>query len=264
LPLTAGTKGEKPKKGDCKIGNFLVKKKAAELSRKISLQNPNLHSTMKPKKVSQHLVKEKVTTKYNILCHIYEIFGVLMASKARQRAIEVANIRNGEKILEVALGTGLNFVEILRRNPNGWNEGLDISPKMVKKARKRAEKTGLMNYNIRLGDSRNLPYADGVFDLIINEYMFDIFPVSEYGYVLEEFRRILKPSGRLVLVNTTKGEKWRDSLFKFLFHIYPTDFSRCRGVLMNSHLEQFHFQDIEREYIVNHTFPSEIVCSRRT
>jgi len=219
---------------------------------------------MNLKRAPRHLGKEKVATKYNVLCHIYDIFGILMESKARQRAIEIANIRNGENVLEVAVGTGLNFVEILKRNPHGWNEGLDISPKMAKKTRKRAEKTGLINYNIRVGDSRNLPYADGVFDLIINEYMFDIFPASEYGYVLNEFRRILKPSGRLVLVNTTEGEKWRDSLFNFLFHIYPTEFSRCRGVLMNSHLERFNFQDIKREYVVNYTFPSEIVCSRRS
>ena len=211
-----------------------------------------------------YLVKEKVAVKYNMLCHIYDIFGLLMESKARQRAIEIANIRNGENILEVAVGTGLNFVEILKRNPHGWNEGLDISPKMVKKAKKRTEKTGLSTYDIKVGDSRNLPYADNVFDLIFNEYMFDIFPVSEYDSVLKEFRRILKPNGRLVLVNTTKGEKWRDSLFNCLFHIYPTEFSKCRGVLMNSHLERFHFQDIKREYIVNHAFPSEIVCSRRS
>ncbi len=135
---------------------------------------------------------------------------------------------------------------------------------MVKKTRKRAEKTGLINYNIRVGDSRNLPYADGVFDLIINEYMFDIFPASEYDYVLNEFRRILKPGGRLVLVNTTKAEKLRDCLFNYLFYIYPAQFSKCRGVLMNSHLERFNFQDIKREYVVNNAFPSEIVCSRKS
>jgi len=219
---------------------------------------------MNLKKAPRYLGNEKVATKYNVLCHIYDIFGILMESKARQRAIEISNIQDGERVLEVAVGTGLNFVEILKRNPNGWNEGLDISPRMVKKTRRRAEKTGLINYGIRVGDSRNLPYADRVFDLIINEYMFDIFPRSEYGYVLNEFRRILKPSGRLVLVNTTKGDKWRDCVFNFLFHIYPTEFSRCRGVLMNSHLEQFNFQNIKREYVVNYTFPSEIVCSKRS
>jgi len=233
------------------------------LSGIISLDIPVSIPMMKPERFPTRLAKEKVTVKYDMLCHIYDIFSLLMESKARQRAIEIANIRDGENVLEVAMGTGLNFVEILKRNPHGWNEGLDISPKMVKKAKKRAEKTGLTNYAIRLGDSRNLPYANDAFNLIINEYMFDIFPVSEYDYVLEEFRRILKPNGRLVLVNTTQGEKLRDCLFNFLFQIYPAEFSRCRGVVMNGHLERFHFKDIKREYVVNLTFPSEIVCSRR-
>jgi ubiquinone/menaquinone biosynthesis C-methylase UbiE len=214
------------------------------------------------KRRSTRLSKKKVVAKYNVLCHIYDAFGLVMEAKARQRAMEIADIRNGESVLEVAVGTGLNFVEILKRNPSGWNEGLDICPMMVRKTKKRAERTGFTNYSIKVGDSRNLPYADGVFDVIINEYMFDIFPTSEYDSVLKEFQRILKPNGRLVLVNTTKGEKWRDSLFNCLFHIYPVN--KCRGVLMNSYLERFQFQDVKREYIVNYTFPSEIVCSRRS
>jgi ubiquinone/menaquinone biosynthesis C-methylase UbiE len=217
---------------------------------------------MKWKKSPLYVLQRKVAAKYNILCHIYDVFGLLMESKARQRAIEIADIRNGENVLEVAVGTGLNFVEILKRNPDGWNEGLDISPMMAKKTKKRAEKTGLTNYSIKVGDSRTLPYAGGVFDLIINQYMFDIFPTTQYDYFLTEFKRILKPNGRLVLVNTTKGEKRRDSLFNYLFHVYPVN--KCRGVHMNSHLERFHFQDIKREYLVNYTFPSEIVCSKRS
>jgi ubiquinone/menaquinone biosynthesis C-methylase UbiE len=217
---------------------------------------------MKRKKFPQRLVKKKVVAKYNVLCHIYDIFGLIMESKARRRAMEIAAIRDGENVLEVAVGTGLNFIDILRKNVGGWNEGLDISPMMAKKTKKRAEKTGLANYSVKVGDSRHLPYADSSFDVIINEYMFDILSYSEYDGVLQEFKRILKPNGRLVLVNTTKGERLRDSLFKCLFHIYPVN--KCRGVVMNPYLEQMDFQDITREYVVNYTFPSEIVYSRRS
>jgi len=64
-----------------------------------------------------------------------------MASKARQRALAMATIRNGETILEVAFGTGLNLVEILKRNPAGRVEGVDVSKRMLggqgKESRKR-------------------------------------------------------------------------------------------------------------------------------
>ena len=78
---------------------------------------------------------EEIVRKYNRIASIYDLFGILMESKARQRALDVAAIQDGEKILEVALGTGLNFVEILKRNPCGWVEGIDISMKMLERAK---------------------------------------------------------------------------------------------------------------------------------
>jgi ubiquinone/menaquinone biosynthesis C-methylase UbiE len=80
---------------------------------------------------------QEIIRKYNWIAPIYDLFGILMESKARQRALEIAAIQNGEKVLEVALGTGLNFVEILKRNPNGWVDGIDVSMKMVEKAKKK-------------------------------------------------------------------------------------------------------------------------------
>jgi len=83
---------------------------------------------------------EEIVRKYNWIAPIYDLFGILMESKARQRAINMAAIKNGETILEVAFGTGLNFVEILKRNPQGWVNGIDVSIKMLERARKRISK----------------------------------------------------------------------------------------------------------------------------
>ncbi len=79
---------------------------------------------------------DEIVQKYNRIASVYDLFGILMESKARQRALNFASIQDGEVILEVALGTGLNFVEILKRNPCGWVEGIDISMKMLEKAKK--------------------------------------------------------------------------------------------------------------------------------
>ncbi len=99
---------------------------------------------------------DEIVRKYNRIASIYDLFGILMESKARQRALDIAAIENGEKILEVALGTGLNFVEILKRNPRGWVEGIDVSMKMLKRARKRIFKdwpTKLYTPSLRLPTS---------------------------------------------------------------------------------------------------------------
>jgi ubiquinone/menaquinone biosynthesis C-methylase UbiE len=154
------------------------------------------------------LTHEEIVQKYNLIAPIYDLFGILMESKARQRALEIAAIQNGEKILEVALGTGLNFVELMKRNPQGWVEGIDISMKMLERTRRRASKTGLQNYTLYLCDCRHLPFEDATFNVLMNQYMFDILPVEDFIPILLEYKRVLKNGGKIILVNMTKGKKW--------------------------------------------------------
>ncbi len=212
-------------------------------------------------KAGRPVSSKRMTQKYNLISPVYDIFGIILESKARARSLEVSKIANGERVLEVAVGTGLNFQEILRRNPDGWNQGIDISHGMLYRAKKRAARTGTLNYDLQLGDCRALPFADNTFDLLINQYMFDIFPATEYARIIREFRRVLKPEGRLVLVNTTLPEKVKDRTLQWIFCVYPQAFSKCRGILAEPYLEEFQFRDIRREYVVNLSFPSEVVWS---
>jgi ubiquinone/menaquinone biosynthesis C-methylase UbiE len=203
----------------------------------------------------------RTVQKYNLISPFYDIFGITMESKARVRSLELSEITNGERVLEVAVGTGLNFREILRRNPEGWSVGIDISQKMLQRAKKRATKTGIVNYTLQRADCRALPYEDNTFDLLINQYMFDIMPLVDYGGIVTEFRRVLKPNGRLVLVNTTLPERALDRPLEWIFSVYPKSFSQCRGILVRPYLEKFRFRVIRREYVVNLSFPSEVILS---
>jgi ubiquinone/menaquinone biosynthesis C-methylase UbiE len=212
---------------------------------------------------SQTVATKRITQKYNLIASVYDVFAVIIESKARARALEISGIKNGERILEVAVGTGLNFQEILRRNPDGWNDGIDISHGMLRRAEKRAMRTGALNYTLQMGDCRSLPFGRNTFDLLVNEYMFDILPVTEYGGIIREFRRVLRPNGRLVLVNTTHPEKTRDRMLEWVFCVYPEAFSKCRGILAGPHLEKWRLREIRREYVVNMFFPSEVILSHK-
>jgi len=202
---------------------------------------------------------DEIVRKYNRIASIYDVFGVLMESKARQRALDIAAIKSGEKILEVALGTGLNFVEILKRNPLGWVEGVDISSKMLERAKKRITRTGRQNYTLYLCDCRHLPFEDGSFDVLMNQYMFDIFAVEDFIPILLEFKRVLKDGGRIVLVNMTKGEKWLNQIYEEIYKLKPPLLAGCRGVRVQPFLEMSGFQEIKREYVSQLGFPSEVV-----
>jgi ubiquinone/menaquinone biosynthesis C-methylase UbiE len=202
---------------------------------------------------------EEIVRKYNWIAPIYDLFGILMESKAHQRAIDMAAIKNGEKILEVAFGTGLNFVEILKRNPQGWVNGIDVSMKMLERARKRISKTGQKNYTLYLGDCRHLPFEDGTFDILMTQYLLDILPVEDFTPILLQFRRVLKDGGRVVLVNMTKGERWLNKIYEEIYKLKPPLLAGCRGVMAQPFLEEIGFKEFQREFVSQLGFPSEVV-----
>jgi len=203
--------------------------------------------------------QQEITRKYNWIAPIYDLFGILMESKARQRALEIAAIQNGEKVLEVALGTGLNFVEVLKRNPNGWVDGVDVSMKMVAKARNRICKTGQKNYTLHLCDCRHLPFEDETFDVIMNQYLLDILPIEDFIPILLEFKRVLKGGGRIVLVNMTKGERWLNQIYEGIYRLKPPLLAGCRGVMAQPFLKRIGFDQFQREFVSQLGFPSEVV-----
>ena len=182
-----------------------------------------------------------------------------MASKASQRALEMAAIRNGEKVLEVALGTGLNFAEILKRNPRGSVQGIDVSTKMLERTKKRIAKIEHGNYALHLCDCHHLPFEDGAFDILMNQYMLDILPVEDFNPILVEFKRVLKDGGRIILVNTTNGESWINQIYEQIYKLKPPIIAGSRGVRAQPFLKEVGFTKIRREFISQFGFPSEVV-----
>ena len=196
---------------------------------------------------------------YKKVASVYDIWARLTESKARKRCLELAGIRDGESVLEVAVGTGLAFVEILGSNPTGQNEGIDLTEEMLNRAREKARNLGVSNYRLEIGDAYNLDYSDNRFDLVINNYMFDLLPEQDFSVVLGEFKRVLRPGGRLVLVNMTKPRHWYNSVWELIYRANPASMGGCRGVFLQPHLESVGFVDVRREFISQLTFPSEVV-----
>ena len=158
---------------------------------------------------------------YSKIAPGYDLWARLTESKARDRCLEIAAIENGESVLEVAVGTGLAFERILRANPSGRNEGIDLTEAMLIRAEKRAASAGIKNYHLAVGDAYALDFPDNDFDVLINNYMFDLLPEDDFPTVLAEFRRVLRPGGRLVLVNMTKGVRWYNSIWEWVYRMNP-------------------------------------------
>lgn len=208
------------------------------------------------------LDKGAVVDVYTAKASIYDVWGTLTESRARERALELANIRDGEAILEVAVGTGLMFENLVAANSSGRTVGVDLTPAMLEKARVRVAKQSTKNYELHTGDAYQLDFADGQFDLLVNNYMFDLLPEPDFPRVLQEFRRVLKPGGRLLLINMARPEHWYDGLWEWVYKVSPKTMAGCRGVFLSEILLTNGFQNIHREYLSQLGFPSEILTAQ--
>ena len=207
--------------------------------------------------------QDEIPQVYDKLAGVYDIWGRLTESRARARAIELAAIEDGKAILEVAVGTGLAFHEIVKRNPHGQNLGIDLSAGMLAKARSRMSQVSEANYRLEVGTAFDLPARSDSIDILVNNYMFDLIPYADMDQVLDEFRRVLKIDGRLILVNMSRGESLASKLYESIYRISPKAMGGCRGVQMVGRLRQHRFSVEAREYHQQFLFPSEVIVARK-
>jgi ubiquinone/menaquinone biosynthesis C-methylase UbiE len=214
-----------------------------------------------PKELAVQIPQSEVGQIYDKLAGIYDLWGVLTESCARNRAIELAGIKDGSNILEIAVGTGLAFYEIVKRNPNGKNDGIDLSQGMLRKAEKRLEKLSGAHYTLGTGTAFHLEVPDGTVDVLMNNYMFDLMTEADMDRALSEFKRVLKTDGRLVLVDMAEGEGFGSNLYNRIYNISPRLLGGCRGVNLSGRLTEHGFRVERREYIQQLLFPSEVILA---
>lgn len=103
------------------------------------------------------------------------------------------------KILEVGVGTGVNMKHY---PPAAGMEAIDISDRMLAKAKARAEREGV-DVALSLMDAQDLEFADQTFDAVVATCVFCSVPDPIAG--LSEVHRVLKPGGRLLLLEHVRS-----------------------------------------------------------
>lgn len=133
---------------------------------------------------------------WDLLAPVYDnSFSALMHS-GTLRMVEDAQIKPGDKVLDVACGTGnAALLAVRKTGPTGEVIGIDISPNMVAKSNEKAKARGLANVKFEEMDAEKLTYKDNSFDAIVSQWGFMLFPDSHRS--LLECYRVLKPGGRL-------------------------------------------------------------------
>lgn len=139
----------------------------------------------------------------------------------RKQSVKALDLEDGHVLLDVACGTGdqgfaalkVADIEVM---------GLDFSFNMLELAKKKIDKRGLsQKFEVVQGDAESLPFQDNTFDALSISY--GIRNVGTISAALSEFYRVLKPGGRLSILEFSEPQGWFvGRLYRFYFdHILP-------------------------------------------
>jgi arsenite methyltransferase len=110
--------------------------------------------------------------------------------------VALANLKPGEVVLDIGSGGGLDaFLAAQRVGSAGKVIGVDMTPEMLERARRSAEKAGLSQVEFRQGQAEALPVEDGSIDVILSNCVINL--TEDKGKVFREAHRVLKAGGRL-------------------------------------------------------------------
>ena len=127
----------------------------------------------------------------------------------REKLLRFARLQPGETVLDVGCGTGsLAITAKMQVGPAGKVYGIDASPEMLARARKKARKAGV-EVTFEQAPAQALPFPDGHFDAVLSTVMLHHLPRIGRAECAREMRRVLKPGGRVLAVDFAEpdGEK---------------------------------------------------------
>ena len=171
--------------------------------------------------------KEKVQQMFDNIAPTYDKLNHIMSLNVdklwRRHALKEIVDGTPQRILDVACGTGDSTISIARAAAEGTKvTGADISEGMMALVMEKAEKAGVGDrIDLQVADGEALPYEDGTFDRVTCAFGIRNFEHKERG--LAEFRRVLRPGGKAVILELSvpqnKVIRWFYDLY--FLHILP-------------------------------------------
>lgn len=134
----------------------------------------------------------------------------------RKKFINTLSIKENDKILDVATGTG-DVAFTIRKNFNVSITGLDLSKNMLDIAERKAKKFDMTDIDFIEGDAEEIPFEDNTFDILVISY--GLRNLGNYNKGISEFRRVLKEDGELGILEFFEPRStFVSKIFKFYFN----------------------------------------------
>src|SRR5262247_3220401 len=160
--------------------------------------------------------KSSVERAYARWAPVYDlVFGAVFDTgrRAAITAAEDACGSGGGRILEVGVGTGISLPDYARNNRL---VGVDLSEPMLRKALERVVEHGLGNVEtLAVMDAERMALPDRSFDVVVAQFVITAVPKPEA--TLDEFVRVIRPGGEIVLVNHIGAERGARRAFEVCF-----------------------------------------------
>lgn len=159
------------------------------------------------------LPSEGVRSMFDRIAPVYDAMNRLMTAGLDQRwrreTVE-AVVRPGDKVLDSCCGTG--DLAIAAAQAGGQVTGIDFSRPMLERARRKAPELEWIE-----GDALALPFADGLFDAAT--VGFGVRNLAELDRGLRELRRVLRPGGRLAILEITRPQGLLAPFYRLWFDV---------------------------------------------
>lgn len=205
------------------------------------MSQPLPHDSIIPFKESQHSKKEQVAEMFDQIAGKYDFLNRFLSAGVdvgwRKKAIRSLKKYRPQHIIDIATGTGdLAIMEYKMLQPQTI-VGIDISTGMLEVGREKIKKEGLEE-KIKLvqGDSENLEFADGSFDAATAAFGVRNFENLEKG--LAEMYRVLKPGGRLMIIEFSKPKA---GIVKGFYKMYMSVFAPRIAAMFNQNKEAYKY-----------------------
>ncbi len=138
---------------------------------------------------------ERAIRKYGRLAREYESRWSFYVESTVRETLERLSVRSGDRVLDVACGTGFLLSTLAEREPGLELTGVDPTPEMLEVASRRLGPAA----RLVLGRAEALPFAANRFDVVVTTNSFHYF--RHPAAALSEIRRVLEPGGRLVVTD---------------------------------------------------------------
>jgi ubiquinone/menaquinone biosynthesis C-methylase UbiE len=155
----------------------------------------------------------------------------------RDRVIQLAGLSAGESVLDVGCGTGTLAIAASRRVGSGGKvSGIDASIEMIARARSKAAKAAV-DIDFRIAPAEALPFRNATFDAVLSTTVLHCLPSAARARCVSEMARVVKPGGRLLLIDFGGPAQGRRSLIGHLRHHREFNLLEVVPVLREAGLE---------------------------